>query len=74
MKPESQLSKSASAAQPEDVAQWDPYLIAIVNDCQDAASGRRSATISENISVVVDELDSTALRRRTALLKPVGGS
>jgi hypothetical protein len=64
MKPE-YPSKSAAGAQPDEIAQWDPYLIAIVNDCHDAAQGRRS----ENMSVVVDELDSTALRRRTVLLR-----
>ena len=65
MKPESRLPKSATGAQQDEVVQWDPYLISIVNGCNDAAGIRRS----ENMSVVVDELDSTAVRRRSVLLR-----
>jgi hypothetical protein len=61
MKPESSRSSRATGAHFDSVSQVDPYLIAIVNSCQDDAGIRRS----ENISVVVDELDSTALRRCT---------
>jgi len=59
MKPESMFAQGATGAQHGDQLECDPYLIAIVNSCQDDAGIRRS----ENIVVVVDELDSTALRR-----------
>lgn len=63
MKPESKSAQGATGAHLDDVYECDPYLIAIVNSCQDDAGIRRS----ENIVVVVDEMDSTALRRCTAL-------
>ena len=63
MKPESRFPEGATGAHPEDMSECDPYLISIVNSCQDDAGIRRS----ENIMVVVDELDSTALRRCTVL-------
>ncbi len=63
MKPESRLAKGSTGAHHDDHSECDPYLISIVNSCQDDAGIRRS----ENIVVVVDELDSTALRRCTPL-------
>lgn len=68
MKPESQRAKSSAGELPDDTTEWDPYVVAIVNGCQDAAGIIRS----ENISVVVDEMDSTAIRRRTVLLRSAG--
>lgn len=61
MKPESRLAQGATGAHRDDKSECDPYLISIVNSCQDDVAVRRS----ENIVVVVDELDSTALRRCT---------
>jgi hypothetical protein len=63
MKPESQFVKGATGAQHHQMPEYDPYLVSIVNSCQDDARSRRS----ENIVVVLDELDSTALRRSTQL-------
>jgi hypothetical protein len=68
MKPESQRAKNITGELQDETTEWDPYLVAIVNGCQDAAGIMRS----ENISVVVDEMDSTAIRRRTALLRSAG--
>ena len=61
MKPESKSAQGATGAHLDDISECDPYMISIVNSCQDDAGIRRS----ENIVVVVDELDSTALRRCT---------
>ncbi len=68
MKPESQRANNTTGELQDETLEWDPYLVAIVNGCQDAAGIARS----ENISVVVDEMDSTAIRRRTTLLRSDG--
>lgn len=68
MKPESQHAQSSAGELSDETTEWDPYVVAIVNICQDAAG----ITRSENISVVVDEMDSTAIRRRTVLLRSAG--
>ena len=44
---------------------WDPYLVSIVNDCK----GRAAGQVSENTAVVLDELGTTATRRRAVLLQ-----
>jgi hypothetical protein len=45
---------------------YDPYIVSLVTATKDR--DRQAVQPTENISVVVDELMGTALRRRTQLL------
>jgi hypothetical protein len=47
------------------VQDHDPYLVSLVSLTQDSEQPQ-----SEAIKTVIDELQGTALRRRTQLLKP----
>lgn len=46
----------------------DPYIVSLVTTVR----AGRNARQSENMSIVCDELASTAVRRRTQLLNPRG--
>ena len=54
-------AQSGDHAVPHD---QDPYLVSLVT----AANQQKAQLHSENIAVIVDELQGTALRRRSQLL------
>jgi len=65
MRDEAGHSDAAGEARMDESSEYDSYLIALVNDCHTAAG----KPVSENIAVAFDELNATATRRRTALLR-----
>lgn len=60
MPPDREVNSDKSADQPDR----DPYLVSLVNDTHSSKLRQ-----SENIRAVLDEMQGTALRRRTQLLK-----
>jgi hypothetical protein len=62
MLPDREINSDATKTSADNLDQ-DPYLVSL------ASNTRTSKRQSENIRAVVDEMQGTALRRRTQLLK-----
>ena len=61
MLPDKEVNSSQASAESLD---QDPYVVSLVSQTRPSARSQ-----SENIRTVLDEMQGTALRRRTQLLK-----
>jgi hypothetical protein len=61
MLPDKEVNSSQTSAESLD---QDPYVVSLVSQTRPSARSQ-----SENIRTVLDEMQGTALRRRTQLLK-----
>jgi hypothetical protein len=65
--------ESGSESEPTTDQGWDPYLVSTVEGTRESAAGLTAdEQLSENIRVVVDEINTTATSRRATLLNSRG--